>query len=1174
MRCRTIFTMNDESIRNEIKAALAAGPGGDFTQQGCNLLTALGYRSERAPDGQTGAVDEFIASFPAKTADTQSERNFRGGAQSMRILFQVTDTEIAEAAPGTLFAAAAFDSGNAKSFIFVAVELNGESYSRSEYAAFAREINKRLPMPIAVLFRAAAGRLTLAFVHRRVNRRNPERDVLGSVSLLREIDPATPHRAHIDALAELSLTKRLQWMESRGKPLNFDGLLDAWLDTLDTKELNRKFYRDLFAWFKRAVNEATFPARVPPEEHVIRLVTRLLFVWFIKEKRLIAEELFVENRIRRLLNGYDRDTGDSYYRAVLQNLFFATLNTEIDRRRFSKANNAGHRDFSRYRYKDEIGDPDRLLELFARTPFINGGLFDCLDSYEATGKGGYRIDCFTDNRSRRKLLSIPNRLFFDDSADKPGLITLFNRYKFTVEENTPVSQEVALDPELLGNVFENLLAAYNPETRETARKQTGSYYTPRPVVDYMADEALTAALARRCKPTDSDDEFWRERLRYLLDYNDAGELFDPDETEAVVRAVAKLRVLDPAVGSGAFPMSVLRKLTLALRRLDPDNELWKELQREQARRRADEAFGADDQAERERQLAAISGNFERYRDSDFGRKLYLIQNSIYGVDIQPIACQIAKLRFFITLAIEQESDPAAPNFGIKPLPNLETRFVAANTLLGLDKPVQSTLGQADAVIKQLERQLKENRERHFHVNDRHKKLERRKKDRELRAALAAELRTSGLPAGAAEKVAHWNPYDQNSKADWFDAEYMFGVTHGFDAVIGNPPYVKVEHLNDATRKQLRRKFAWPGDLYEHFISRGLQLTSENGVFSYIANDSYVALSSKQRIRELMLENQLLHLVRAPSQTFDASIYAAIFVLAKRRPAASHAYMSGELNAAQNFEHRKLGKIEYATVHGLPNKKFLLSGESNLLKRLLSLGKIKDYCRVLDTGIHSGNVRSKIFFAEDNGCRERLLQGKQIQRFSLQWETPKARYKFCDINYQPLPIPGIGRGGRPSRKNEYWQFCGDMANHRQPERILMRQTDDDLVAAYHSEQESGRFYTDNTLFTVLPNSRGVELKYFLALFNSRLLNFVYHSISQERGKSQAQVKIKNVNELPAVVPEDNKQTPVIRLADRILQAKAADPAADTAEWEAEIDRLIYALYGLTEEEVAEVEGRPS
>ena len=210
---------------------------------------------------------------------------------------------------------------------------------------------------------------------------------MGSVSLLREIDPATPHRAHIDALAELSLTKRLQWMASRGKPLNFDGLLDAWLDTLDTKELNRKFYRDLFAWFKRAVNEATFPARVPPEEHVIRLVTRLLFVWFIKEKRLIAEELFVENRIRRLLNGYDRNTGDSYYRAVLQNLFFATLNTEIDRRRFSKANNAGHRDFSRYRYKDEIGDPDSLLELFARTPFINGGLFDCLDSYEATGKG-------------------------------------------------------------------------------------------------------------------------------------------------------------------------------------------------------------------------------------------------------------------------------------------------------------------------------------------------------------------------------------------------------------------------------------------------------------------------------------------------------------------------------------------------------------------------------------------------------------------------------------------------------------------------------------------------------------------------------------------------------------------------------------------------------------------
>ena len=137
---------------------------------------------------------------------------------------------------------------------------------------------------------------------------------------------------------------------------------------------------------------------------------------------------------------------------------------------------------------------------------------------------------------------------------------------------------------------------------------------------------------------------------------------------------------------------------------------------------------------------------------------------------------------------------------------------------------------------------------------------------------------------------------------------------------------------------------------------------------------------------------------------------------------------------------------------------------------------------------------------------------------------------------------------------------------------MRQTDDDLVVAYHSEEDSGRFYTDNTLFTILPNERKTELKYLLALLNSRLLNFLYHSISQEQGKSQAQVKVKNVRELPVVIPEREKQEPVIDLVDRILRAKAADPGADTGEWEAELDRLVYALYGLTAGEIAAVEGR--
>ena len=265
-------------------------------------------------------------------------------------------------------------------------------------------------------------------------------------------------------------------------------------------------------------------------------------------------------------------------------------------------------------------DPHKLLKRFAQTPFINGGLFDCLDSFKATGEEGYRIDCFSDNQYHK--LSIPNKLFFHPQQ---GLIPLLEHYKFTVEENTPIDQEVALDPELLGRAFENLLAAYNPETGATVRKQTGSYYTPRAIVDYMVDETLVASLSQKCQPTDANQELWEEQLHYLFDHaqacDDASIWFDERETKDIVKAISELKILDPAVGSGAFPMGMLHKLTLALRRLDHDNTKWETLQREKAQERATHAFNTQDQQQRNDQLTEISDTFERYRDSDFGRKL-------------------------------------------------------------------------------------------------------------------------------------------------------------------------------------------------------------------------------------------------------------------------------------------------------------------------------------------------------------------------------------------------------------------------------------------------------------------------------------------------------------------------------------------------------------------------
>lgn len=1146
--------------RPDIEKALARFPKDNFGEASKHLLSILGYQSERVLMGQSGRVEDFVNAHPLRNkqsgenATTKSEKSLIDSVKSIQILFQLTDEELEIEAKDE--EQDSFDASNVHSFLFIVVELKqGEKYSypRGRYAEFVQEINKRFSMPVVVLFKTASNLLTLAFVYRRPNKINSERDVIGRVSLVREINTSNPDRVHLDTLMDLALANRLKWIRQQGKDQNFDNLLVSWLDALDTEKLNRKFYRELFEWFKRAVDEANLPEiEMTVEEQVIRLITRILFIWFIKEKKLVAEELFIENQVKKYLNDYDSKNGDSYYRAVLQNLFFATLNTEIDKRGFSKMDRTTHRDFSYYRFKDEIADVDGLLNLFKQTPFINGGLFECLDSFENYGSGGSRLDFFTDNvndpsKREYKKLSFPNRLFFDK---KKGLFALFNCYKFTIEENTPIEKEVALDPELIGKAFENLLAAYNPDTRETARKQTGSYYTPTPVVEYMVDEVLVEALAEMVKSADGDDDWWKERLRYLLDYADADnaeEMFEPAELDDLVRAVSEIKVIDPAVGSGAFPMGILHKLTLVLRRLDPNNERWQQIQKDRALYKFDTTLDK----------------------SDFGRKLYLIQNSIFGVDVQSIACQIAKLRFFISLAIEQEpTEDSEDNYGIHPLPNLETRFIVADTLISLERPVHREL-QTPAILH-LKQAIIDNREHYFHANTRDQKWEYRKRDESLRSQLAIALEEEGFSSGSVEKITTWDPYDQNSIARWFDAEYMFGVENGFDIVIGNPPYVKVEHLTNYIRDQLKKEYSWLGDLYEHFIYRGLDLCTDKGIFSYIANDSFVTLASKKRIRELILKNKLLHLVRSPAHTFTASIYVAIFVLKKEIPSPSYTYLTGEFIVDNGLQYRSSDRVSYKDVFDLPNYMFLLAGENDILMRLLLIGqKVDHYYNVLDTGIDSGNVRNKTFFFDAAEGRERLLQGRQIDRYVLYWDSPKAKYKYCDINYESRPCLGVGRGGKPSSRNEYWTFRGEKENHHQPERLLMRQTDDDLVVAYHNEELHGRFYTDNTLFTILPKRDEKDLKFLMALLNSRLINYIYHFLSQEKGKSHAQVKVRIVRELPVVLPSNEDRSRINELVESILLEKASNPLADTSALESQIDQVVYQIYRLTDDEISVV-----
>ena len=1190
------------NLQRLVRAALNSMEGGYFPEQAARLLAVLGYRSQRTLLDQSGGADEFLGRFPTESTGSKSELEFREAVASIHVLFQVTDEEIEESGGNPrLFGNSQFHIGNVRSFLFTAVELRGNDYARGRYAAFTREINKRFPaIPTVVLFRTASGLVTLAFVHVRPNKRNPERNVIGSVSLIREVLPKNPHRAHVDILVELSLEKRLRWINTQGKDHNFDGLLAAWLDALNTEELNRRFYRELFTWFQRAVSEARFPGGDPhdlkPEEHVIRLITRLLFIWFIKEKDLVAEELFVEAQVIRLLKDYEGSTGDSYYRAVLQNLFFATLNTEIGQRAFVRGSNTRDRDFSLYKYREEMSDPDALLKLFAKTPFINGGLFDCLDGEE--GAGDYRIDYFTENVVQRGTeeygrLSIPNRLFFDDG----GLISLFNRYKFTVEENTPAEQEVALDPELLGKVFENLLAAYNPETRESARRRTGSYYTPRTIVDYMVDEALVAFLIQKTQPSDGDGEWWQERLHFLLDYHDAedaGEFFDQREGQQIIDAISRVRVLDPAVGSGAFPMSVLHKLTLALGRLDHDNTRWEQLQREIAGNRADAAFDTDDKDIRDSELQEISETFEHYRSSDFGRKLYLIQNSIFGVDIQPVACQIAKLRFFISLAIEQQpNEYQGENYGVKPLPNLETRFVAADTLVGLGEATQIPLGGQN-MVSDLNEKLRRNREQHFHAGVWGQKLRLRREDSRLRGLLANELGKAGMSESDASKVSEWDPYDQNASAAWFDPGYMFDVKDGFDVVIGNPPYVSHDRISGQVRQELRKSYRAHqafADLYCYFIERATTLLNSGGVAALITSNSFLKAEYGAPIRRFLRRNTALLQVLSieTSQVFENVIVNVAITLTCKNTTRKELCLVASAPLMLNDIQGLVDNHGFRAPQSYFERSSWNLVQPAILEIQEKIGNTGRTLAQLDTKIRLGIATgsNKAFIIDEDQkerlCRKSLtnaniikpiLRGRDITRYKynlpgkyvlLTRNGIDVKREYPDI-YRHLDSFGDTFKNRGAKGNHWTNLraCTFFDDFKKLKIVWTELTDRGRFALCDEEA-----YLLNSAYFLLP-PEGMNAKFLLGILNSSTIRFHLNQIAGTSGMGTTRWINNYVKELPIVDISLERQAPLVRLVDEILTSKKDNPDADTGRLEMKIDQLVYDLYELTETEIAMIE----
>lgn len=772
-----------------------------------------------------------------------------------------------------------------------------------------------------------------------------EGEKAGKVSLLRDIDIQNPHRGHEDIINQLRIqTTGINAVDS------FDKLYKYWQEVFSVSILSKRFYQELSNWYFWAVKQVTFPSK-PTEadairknaklediiqEHnatnVIRLLTRLLFTWFIKEKRLVPEELFDLQTLQKDIlkeiapyheNGlFSQANLDSiYYKAILQNLFFASLNCPIrpdgidSRERGFRGDGYGtHRGIDYLmRYKRYFKNPNAFLDLMNKTvPFLNGGLFECLDDkYSNT-----YIDGFSDQMTKGEQLIVPDYLFFGTpeevdlsseygvnnnttkKAAVKGLINILKSYKFTITENTPIEEDVALDPELLGKVFENLLASYNPETKTTARKQTGSFYTPREIVNYMVDESLIAYLKDAITDWEMDGKELDEKLHQLSSYDAINPFIEtPKLTENIISALDRCKILDPACGSGAFPMGVLQKMVHILQKLDPENHIWEEVQLQKVQEETSEVFKTiDDKAEREEKLKEINNAFDqRVNDPDYARKLYLIENCIYGVDIQPIATQISKLRFFISLVVDQKSHSKADeNFGIRPLPNLETKFVTANSLIGINK--EANLFTTDKV-KNLEKHLKHIRHKLFSARTKDTKLKYRQKDEELRKAIAEELKSQGLPVDSAEKLAKWDPYDQNASSPFFDSEWMFDIVDGFDIVIGNPPYVFTRDVdfdgnfkkyveNEYFSKMIRGKKSKSNqsgkiNLFAVFILKALFVSNKNGYLTYIIPNNILRTTTYDIVRRYILENSHVEqIVDLGSGVFD-NVTASTVVLGIR-----------------------------------------------------------------------------------------------------------------------------------------------------------------------------------------------------------------------------------------------------------------------------------------------------
>lgn len=926
-----------------------------------------------------------------------------------------------------------------------------------------------------------------------------------------------------------------KWLVSKGAVSDFDELLGRFA----IEVVNKEFYKGIAGLYDELVGAGgsdpviKHPGSGAVVNHfAVRLIGRIIFCWFLREKKSAASIPLLPKEVL----SREAAEANNYYNQTLAPLFFDILN----------------------KHPDERHD-DHIVPPFDSIPYINGGLFDPKDDH-------WEYDTKLDKYDP-DAVHIPDEWLRD-------LFDLLELYNFTVDENTSYDIELSIDPEMLGRIFENLLATINPETQAVARKETGSFYTPREIVEYMIDESLLAYLL-------DSTGIAEPNLRALISYNlldDEEHPLSQEEQDRVVDALSRMRILDPACGSGAFPIGVLQKLVFMLDRVDPGAEKWFE-----------------------KQLGNVSHELRRHlRDElerhnfDYLRKMGVIRESIYGVDIQPVAIEISRLRCFLTLIVDQSVDDDKPNRGIHPLPNLDFKFVIANTLVPLNgnnnghQNGSSMFDDEEGIGR-----LQEIRDDYFssHGHKREKLTIRfiATQNEMLREIIKA---SSKDVTEKTQKISSWNPF-VHDVSGWFDAGTMFGLRGGFDIVIGNPPYIRVQRMNDddkAIYSALNYSvFSKDVDLYCLFYEFGVGALKDGGVLSYITSNSWMRTKYGEPVRRLFMQQNPKQLVCFDNVlVFNSAVVATSIVLLQKLE-------NDMVLIAANYKPSQRGRaitlssllrdqgclltraeldVQAGWTIGGPDaariRTKIESGGQKLGKLPVNIfyGIKTSYNRAF---IVSSSTRQELINQDKKSADilKPVLRGKDIKSYCAEW----AGLWLVDVHNGYDDIPPVQIDDYPAVKKHL-----DLHKKALDKRLDKGGTAYNLRdCAYYKQflvtkiiwgelSDRPKFTLDTQQYFPLAGvfmMTGEGLKPLLGILNSNLSRWYFNQISTSTGMGTNMWKKYKIEQLPTPSPNPSAWEELSRLVDVALGQRNTEVGD-------EIDQVVYRLYGLDQSDIDVIE----